>query len=354
MRLSTLFEAAFYPAGMFLPSEVNLKNFSRVKEEARREVNIIKMLSKFQLVEFVEPIVNMPSGLRWKLTLSVLLAVMLLVMSTPPTSQPFQPFTGQELQPGVSDALPLWGMAAGGIYLVYLVWVHKKLSHRRRIAQVQDRDYISTSQDFEGCSADRSCTSDNFSYHQMIPDTATLQKNKERVDAILNISPDSILLLTSQGTVDCGNPAFYDLFDLEFDEVYGCSPECLFEPGSASRLQTALRKVIDECHSAQMELVACRKDGTTFDTEITLAPICRSGDLEGIVFTLRDIKNLEKFASMKKDFVSDIAHALRTPITSIKLSHYLIMRNPAKQVAYMERLERDIDSLNHIIEERLS
>lgn len=62
---------------------------------------------------------------------------------------------------------------------------------------------------------------------------------------------------------------------------------------------------------------------------------------------------LLELSEMKDRFVSSVSHELRTPIASIKLYHHLLAKHPEKQAAYMERLKRETDRLEAIIEELL-
>ncbi len=55
----------------------------------------------------------------------------------------------------------------------------------------------------------------------------------------------------------------------------------------------------------------------------------------------------------KDEFVANVSHELRTPITSIKLYHHLLKSSPEKFESYMERLDRETERLEFIIEDLL-
>jgi PAS domain S-box-containing protein len=183
--------------------------------------------------------------------------------------------------------------------------------------------------------------------------TAELRQTKERVEAILNYNPDPILLLKADGSIDAANPAFQRVFGYQVDALYRQTPFDLIAPGHAEALQAALGRAIDRRSVERLEVVARHQDGSSFDAEVALAPISVENSLLGVVCNLRDISALKEVARMKDAFVSNVSHELRTPITGLKLNHKLITMNPEKSPVYLDRLGREIDRLNALIEDLL-
>jgi PAS domain S-box-containing protein len=183
--------------------------------------------------------------------------------------------------------------------------------------------------------------------------TAELQQTKERVETILNYSPDPILLLKSNGVIEAANPAFKEVFGYHIDDLYRQPPTRLIVDEQAGMIQNALQNAITKRMVTRLELVARRQDETTFDADVALAPIRENEDLLGIVCNVRDISALKEVERMKDAFVSNVSHELRTPITSLKLSHRLLQMDPDNQETYMGRLSREINRLNDLIEDLL-
>lgn len=180
--------------------------------------------------------------------------------------------------------------------------------------------------------------------------TAELQETAERVKAILNYSPDAILLLDLECRVEMVNPATSEMFGYRPDELHGRSLTLLVEDAYQARLDQMLARVIERAKTDRLEVEARCKDGRIFDADLAVAPVEQDGCTAGLVCGLRDISALKEVERMKDAFVSNVSHELRTPISSIKLYHELLLKKPAKQAVYMDRLQRETDRLHHIVE----
>ena len=183
--------------------------------------------------------------------------------------------------------------------------------------------------------------------------TTELQRVKDRVEVILNNSPDAILLLRADGTIRTCNRAFYKMFRYQVDEVYNQPPVTLVEAGHVEAIGEALRAVMREGRPQRLEAVARCKGGETFDADVALAPILTEGAVTDIVCSIRDISALKEAERMKDAFVSNVSHELRSPITSLKLAKDMIEASLADPQRALGWLAREIDRLEHIIEDLL-
>lgn len=183
--------------------------------------------------------------------------------------------------------------------------------------------------------------------------TVELRRTTEQVEVILNNSPDAVILLRTDGTVRMANPAFYEMFGYEEQEVLENPLPPLVSPLGEERFFNALNSVLRRGKRSRLELPAQRKDGSSFDADLALAPVIDDGVVRGGVCSLHDISRLKEVDRMKDAFVSNVSHELRTPITSLRLYHDLLRRNPSKREVYLQRQEREIGRLNTIIEDLL-
>jgi PAS domain S-box-containing protein len=115
--------------------------------------------------------------------------------------------------------------------------------------------------------------------------TGDLQAALVRVEAILNNSPDAILLADSELYIRQANSSFNTLFGSEWDDYFGKSLLTLLDSDDAHIVSDLLETIAKQPKGKRLEVRAKRKDGTTFDAELSIGVI--KGD--GLVCIIRDI-----------------------------------------------------------------
>jgi PAS domain S-box-containing protein len=128
--------------------------------------------------------------------------------------------------------------------------------------------------------------------------TQELERTRSRVEAILNNSSDAILLVRPTGTISQTNLTFDRLFGYQPDELFDQPLTCVAHPQSVPRFAQAIERVALEGVVQQLEIVAQRKDGSTFDAEVGLSRIpATAGRRGGMVCHLRDITERKRAES---------------------------------------------------------
>ncbi|RPJ01590.1 MAG: PAS domain-containing sensor histidine kinase, partial [Chloroflexi bacterium] len=133
--------------------------------------------------------------------------------------------------------------------------------------------------------------------------------------------------------------------------------------------------------TAFFEAEGIYKDGTLFPTEVSVQITSMEGEPLTVVY-VRDIterkraeaalkkyrdhledlvrqrtselktanEHLMELSRIKDEFVSNVTHELRTPITSLKLHQYLLTQDPEKAGEHVAVIRRETDRLAHIID----
>lgn len=183
--------------------------------------------------------------------------------------------------------------------------------------------------------------------------TRELQRTVEQMNAIVSYSPQAVILCSLDGLVQRGNPAVQTLFGYEGEQLHVLHLHDLFAAGDRETFDDAFARAVQDGQSQRLQLSAMRHDGALFDGDVALVPIVERGKSRSLVCNIHDISGLKEVERMKDAFVSNVSHELRTPISSLKLYHGLLQRNTPKRAVYMQRIEREIDRLNVIIEDLL-
>lgn len=178
--------------------------------------------------------------------------------------------------------------------------------------------------------------------------TVELRQTTERVEAILNNSPDALLLLGTDGAIETINPAVCEMFGYRQEEICARQPTVLVED---EVFDDALRAVLEQQQKKRLEITARRKDGTQFDADVAVAPIRENGAVAGLVCSLRDISALKEVERMKDAFVTNVSHQFRTPVTTIKLYTQLLQKQPERVEHYVQVLADQTERLDLLIQD---
>lgn len=117
-------------------------------------------------------------------------------------------------------------------------------------------------------------------------------------------------------------------------------------------------------------LKAILRDKNYFETEVTIEhpvnkvlklysnPIRHSDSIDGIILTLQDITELRKLEKVRTDFVANVSHEMRTPLTSIKgFAETLKMGDIEEEqdrLRFLGIIEDEADRLCRLINDLLS
>ena len=181
---------------------------------------------------------------------------------------------------------------------------------------------------------------------------AALRDSEERFRRVFNYSYDAIFLIDpANNRVMDANPKACALFGFTHDEFLARHVGDIC-PQNSRQFEVFVRSVIQQGTGWTDELVCQSRPGEELPVEVS-ASIVDFDDQRLMIALFRDIRERKAVERMREAFVSNVSHELRTPIANIKLNTYLLKRDPEKQEIYMNRLARETDRLNHIVEDLL-
>lgn len=160
--------------------------------------------------------------------------------------------------------------------------------------------------------------------------------------ALLNALPDGVVLIEGERIV-FSNPAASQLLGSDM-------PEALrrMTPGS----------LVDLVHEAKGGVQAGRtvERGTPSRwIEVVAKPLAGSSD--SVVLVLRDVTEIRKVEEMRRDFVADASHELKTPVASIRAVAETLLRalddDPPAARRFAEQLHVTAGRLSHIVTDLL-
>jgi two-component system phosphate regulon sensor histidine kinase PhoR len=140
-----------------------------------------------------------------------------------------------------------------------------------------------------------------------------ITQEKETLNTILRGMSDGVMVVDAQGKIILINEVLEELLQKSLTAI-GKTP---VEVIRNAELQDGFTEVLEKGQTFNMELsIATREADKIFD--ITIVRLMPQDKAEGAVAVFHDITDLKRIEKIRKDFVANVSHEFRTPLTSIK------------------------------------
>ena len=182
---------------------------------------------------------------------------------------------------------------------------------------------------------------------------ATLEKlkdEKEQREAILASMEEGVIVTDSKGNVTMANRKAEELFGKELLEKrvveISRNPELhrIIEEGSQKRETVTGEITIAVPHSVCLS--------------VTMTPLIRNTEKLGSVIVFHEITMLKKLETMRIDFVANVSHELKTPLTAIKGFAETLkegaINDKEHAVNFVDIIQNNADRLSRLVEDLLT
>ncbi|HBL27795.1 MAG TPA: hypothetical protein DD490_13235, partial [Acidobacteria bacterium] len=136
-----------------------------------------------------------------------------------------------------------------------------------------------------------------------------VRAERDQLKAILASMSEGVLVVGGNGRALLANPAFSSLFDLQGEVTGQTVLELLRQPELVRLVEDTLR--LGRPQSGQVELAPERRT-------LLLASAALAGGERGAVVVARDMTEMTRVADMRRDFVGNVSHELKTPLAAIR------------------------------------
>jgi len=181
--------------------------------------------------------------------------------------------------------------------------------------------------------------------------TQQLQEERAQFQAILNSTGEGIFYLKDFKMLFT-NEKLAEMMGYTEEEMLGQS-SYIFRPDDLTEPELQLRQNIqsdlDTFGLSRAELRFRRKDGTIFMGGVTASVVAVENGIRESVTVVRDISKEKEIEAQKETFISNAAHELRNPITTLNTRMYIIKNKKLVTKEDVEKLDVVVQKMNALV-----
>jgi len=180
---------------------------------------------------------------------------------------------------------------------------------------------------------------------------ANVIETRNYLDAIIAGSHDPIFVLDSEGKVEFGNDAFFEMSGYQKNEIIGKSYMTLV-PDKYQDFVLERWNEVQKGVGKPYETKAIAKDGTIKNMMVSHTGVEFSDGKKYVIIT-KDVTEIKIIDEMKNNIISNISHELRTPITIMRGFIEVAMgeKDLNKRNEYLSKAINAIDRQNRMVQD---
>ncbi|MGC2526142.1 MAG: ATP-binding protein [Candidatus Acidiferrum sp.] len=204
-------------------------------------------------------------------------------------------------------------LTAGGVSLLFSRSFTDRVERLKEFSRrVAEGDFRPLPRDSSGDALEALGISLNRTAARLDRTIQTLTEERNLSSAILGSMVEGVAVVNNAERLVFANPGFAEILGLDVPPTSGSA---LVEVVRQTELLEAVRQVLGGEPRVQSEIVTGTLRQHYF--AITVAAV-RAGDTTGAVVVLHDITELRRLERVRRDFVANVSHEFRTPLTAIQ------------------------------------
>jgi two-component system, OmpR family, phosphate regulon sensor histidine kinase PhoR len=175
----------------------------------------------------------------------------------------------------------------------------------------------------------------------------SLDDDREQFSIVLDHMADGVLITDNFGFVSLINPAAQRLLSTS-------EAEAITKPFASVVRHHHLIELWQRCRTQGREQVEAVEIGSDLFLQAVITPFQRYG-AAGYLIILQDLTQVRRLQTMRRDFISNLSHELRSPLASLRAVVETLqdgaIKDPPAAERFLERAEREVDTMTQMVEE---
>ncbi|BEP30400.1 HAMP domain-containing sensor histidine kinase [Helicovermis profundi] len=188
----------------------------------------------------------------------------------------------------------------------------------------------------------------NYLTNRLKVSVSEISREKSKLETIINYMDDGLVAVNKKGEIIHLNPKAIEMLNftetsLDFDKTIRELNENL-----------VIEKIIADNKWIGSEIIKFEN----MILKVSYAPYANeNGEKSGIVFVLQDITDQERLEKMRREFVANVSHELKTPLTSIKSYTETILDgyvdDEDTKIEFLKVVNNEADRMNRLVRDLL-
>ena len=179
-----------------------------------------------------------------------------------------------------------------------------------------------------------------------------VSEGKQRLELIVGAMTEGVMVLDNTGRISLTNQALSGLLGTDRDLIGRTPLEVFRSPG----VENAVRSVLDGGLFEVVETVV-GSGSATRTLQANVAPVANAaGVVDSVVVVFHDLTNIRLTEKMRRDFVANVSHEFKTPLTSIRGYAETLqagVQDPETAADFLRIIERNAQHLETLVTDLL-
>jgi two-component system phosphate regulon sensor histidine kinase PhoR len=182
----------------------------------------------------------------------------------------------------------------------------------------------------------------------------TISRQRNQLETVLASMLEGVIAVDTEERIVSINRAAAQLFA---NQPADCRTKSIQEVIRSPALQQFIRSALNNVNPAEEDITLYQNEERVID--VKSSPLLDAGQQQmGTLVVFNDVTQLRRLENMRRDFVANVSHEIKTPLTAIKGFVETLQQGNVEKTHEKERflgiIQKHVDRLNSIVEDLLT